>query len=173
MIVALFNIMGIWPVIYACVALIDGHNQQARAWPFVAGSFGVGAFLILPYLIWRSPNPTFKGPKNWVLGIVDSRWLGLLLLLGSLVLMGYGLIAGDWGQFFEQWRTNRFIHVMSLDFCLLWLLFPALLGDDMARRGLKNQGLFFAIAAVPLIGAASYLALRPPLPAEAAEPNPV
>lgn len=169
--VALFNIMGIWPMVYACVTLIDGHNQQARAWPFVVASFAVGAFSILPYLIWRSPNPTFKGPKNWLLGVMDSRWLGLLLLLGGLTLMGYGLLAGDWGEFFEQWRTNRFIHVMSLDFCLLWLLFPALLGDDMARRGLKSSVLFFAIATVPLIGAAAYLTLRPPLPAESSEPS--
>lgn len=171
MVVALFNIMGIWPIIYACVALIDGHAQSAKAWPFVVGSFAVGAFSILPYLIWRSPNPSFKEPKNWLLGVMDSRWLGLLVLMGSLTLMGYGLIAGDWSQFAEQWRTSRFIHVMSLDFCLLWLLFPALLGDDMARRGLKSQGLFFAIAAVPLLGAASYLALRPPLPAESSKPG--
>lgn len=77
--------------------------------------------------------------------------------------MGYGLLAGDWADFLQQWQTSRFIHVMSLDFCALWLLVPTLLGDDMARRGLDNSVLVAVIAAVPLLGIASYLALRPPL----------
>jgi hypothetical protein len=56
-IVALFNLMGLWPLIYACLALADGHGQRAIAWPFVLGSFGLGAFSLLPYLVWRQPNP--------------------------------------------------------------------------------------------------------------------
>ncbi|MEM1310195.1 MAG: DUF2834 domain-containing protein, partial [Cyanobacteria bacterium P01_H01_bin.153] len=136
-IVALFNLMGIWPMAYAGLALMDGHGQKTPAWPFVAGSFGLGAFLLLPYLVLREPNPTFVLPKSKLLSLVESRWLGLSLLAGSLVLMGYGLYAGDWADFVSQWQTSRFIHVMSLDFCLLWLLVPSLLGDDMARRGFK------------------------------------
>ena len=161
---ALFSVMGIWPMIYAAVALIDGHQQQARAWPFVLASFGTGAFALLPYLIWRSPNPTFTGPKNGLLKLLDSRWLGLGLLAAVLGLVGYGLVAGDWADFLEQWRTSRFIHVASLDFCLLWGLFPVLLGDDMARRGVKQSTWFGVVLLLPLVGAAAYLTLRPPLP---------
>ncbi|MBD0267366.1 MAG: DUF2834 domain-containing protein [Cyanobacteria bacterium Co-bin8] len=163
---ALFSVMGIWPMIYAAIALIDGHQQQAKAWPFVVASFGTGAFAILPYLIWRSPNPTFTGAKTWLLKLLDSRWLGLGLLLASLGLVAFGLIAGDWSDFWQQWRTSRFIHVASLDFCLLWGLFPVLLGDDMARRGLKQPAWFWVVVLLPLIGAAAYLTLRPPLPEE-------
>jgi hypothetical protein len=164
LIVALFNLMGIWPMAYACLALIDGHHQNALAWPFVLGAFGLGAFLLLPYLIWRDPNPTFTPPKSTLLRWVDSRWLGLSLLVGSVVLMGYGIYAGDWADFVAQWQTSRFIHVMSLDFCLLWLLVPSLLGDDMQRRGLKNARLFGLVSAIPLIGLSAYLTFRPPLP---------
>lgn len=163
-IVALFNLMGIWPMAYACLALIDGHGQKAPAWPFVVGSFGLGAFLLLPYLILRQPNPTFYPPKSKLLALVDSRWLGLSLLVGSLVLMGYGFYAGDWADFIVQWQNSRFIHVMSLDFCLLWLLVPSLLGDDMARRGVKNSQLFWFVSVLPLIGLTLYLTWRPPLP---------
>ncbi|MGD1858371.1 MAG: DUF2834 domain-containing protein [Leptolyngbyaceae cyanobacterium] len=162
-IVALFNLMGIWPMAYACLALIDGHGQQTPAWPFVAGSFGLGAFLLLPYLVLRQPDPSFTPPKSKLLSIVDSRWLGLSLLAGSLALIVYGLYAGDWGDFVSQWQTNRFIHVMSLDFCLLWLLVPSLLGDDMARRGFKNASVFALVSAVPLVGLTAYLTLRPSL----------
>ncbi|MGF1458367.1 MAG: DUF2834 domain-containing protein [Leptolyngbyaceae cyanobacterium] len=162
-VVALFNLMGIWPMAYACLALIDGHGQRISAWPFVIGSFGLGAFLLLPYLILRYPHPIFEGSKSKVLALVDARWLGASLFIGATVLMGYGAYAGDWSDFVRQWQTSRFIHVMSLDFCLLWLLVPSLLGDDMARRGLKNSQLFTLFSVVPLLGLTAYLSLRPPL----------
>ncbi|MDA0266503.1 MAG: DUF2834 domain-containing protein, partial [Cyanobacteria bacterium] len=131
-IVALFNAMGIWPCIYAGMAMGDGHGQRAIAWPFVLGSFAFGAFSLLPYLVWRQPNPVQPPQQSKLLRVLESRWLGVLILLGSLFLVGYGLYAGDWGDFVWQWQNNRFIHVMGLDFCLLWLLIPTLLGDDMA-----------------------------------------
>lgn len=166
-VVSLFNLMGIWPMVYASLALIDGHDQKIPAWPFVMGSFALGAFLLTPYLALRQPNPTFALPKSRLLMLVDSRWFGVSLLAASLVLIGYGLYAGDWTDFMQQWQTSRFIHVMSLDFCLLWLLVPSLLGDDMARRGLKNAPVFWLVTAVPLLGVAAYLTFRPHLPEDA------
>jgi hypothetical protein len=163
LIIALFNIMGVWPLIYSCLMFIDGREQKIPAWLFATGSFGVGAFALLPYLALRQPNQEFTGSKDIVLKLLDSRWLGIALTLGALGLLSFGLLKGDWGDFIQQWQTNRFIHVMSLDFCLLCLLFPALLGDDMARRGLKNSQLFWAVALVPMIGPLLYLCLRPPL----------
>ncbi|HEY9652563.1 MAG TPA: DUF2834 domain-containing protein, partial [Coleofasciculaceae cyanobacterium] len=159
LIIALFNIMGIWPMIYSALLFIDGREQKIPAWPFVTGSFGVGAFALLPYLALRQPNRQFMGSKGIFLKVIDSRWLGVALLLGTLALLGFGLLKGDWADFIQQWQTNRFIHVMSLDFCLLCLLFPALLGDDMARRGLKNSSLFWVVTLVPLVGPLLYLCL--------------
>lgn len=166
LIVALFNIMGIFPILYSCLLLIDGRMQKIRAYPFALASFGVGAFALLPYLALREPNQTFTGRKTLLLKALDSRWLGILLLLGISGLLVYGLTQGDWQDFGQQWQTSRFIHVMSLDFCLLCLLFPLLLRDDMGRRGLADPRLFWAVSLVPLLGAAAYVALRPPLPEE-------
>lgn len=163
LIVSLFNIMGIWPVIYSCLLFFDGRGQKVRAWPFAALSFGVGAFALLPYLALRNPNPEFAGQKSWFLKILDSKITAVLLLLGSAGLVAWGLINGDWGDFFVQWQNKRFIHVMSLDFCLLCLLFPALLGDDMARRDIKNSTLFWVVSLIPLLGPAAYLCLRGPV----------
>jgi hypothetical protein len=126
--------------------------------------FRHGCLPLLPYLALREANQTFTGSKDILLKILDSRWLGIVLFIGTLILLGFGLVKGDWGDFIQQWQTNRFIHVMSLDFCLLCLLFPALLGDDMARRGLKNSSLFWVVALLPLIGPLLYLCLRPSLP---------
>ncbi|RQH27670.1 DUF2834 domain-containing protein, partial [Okeania hirsuta] len=73
LIVSLFNIMGIWPLIYSCLMFFDGRGKKIPAWLFSTLSFGVGAFAILPYLGWRQPNPKFSGKKNLFLNILDSR----------------------------------------------------------------------------------------------------
>jgi len=163
LITALFYILGIVPLAYACLMLIDGRGQKIKAWPFVTTSFGVGAFALLPYLALREPHPSFPGKKDILLKILDSRWMGAFLTLGTSILLAYGLMGGNWADFVQQWQTSRFVHVMTLDFCLLCLLFPALLGDDMAKRGINNSKLFWAVSLVPLFGILVYLCLRPPL----------
>ena len=162
LIITLFYLMGIWPMIYACLLFADGQGQRIWAWPFALVSFGVGAFALLPYLALRQPNP-YAGNKNFFLKLLDSRW-SVVLTLATGVLLAGGLLYGNWSDFGQQWQTSRFIHVMSIDFCLLCLLFPALLGDDMARRGLENRQIFWAVALVPLLGPLAYLCFRPPLP---------
>lgn len=164
LIVALFNIMGVWPIIYSCVLFADGRGQKIPAWLFAILSFGLGAFALLPYLALREPNHELLGNKNIFLKILDSRFTGIFLTLCAAALVAFGLTKGDWSDFIGQWQTSRFIHVMSLDFCLLCLLFPALLADDMARRGMQNSTAFWAVTLVPLFGPLAYLCTRQPLP---------
>ena len=159
LIISLFNIMGIWPFIYSAVVFFDGRGQRISAWPFALGAFALGAFSLLPYLALREPNQKFVGEKNLFLKILDSRILGILLTTGTALLLASGL-QGDWSDFVHQWQNSRFIHVMSLDFVILSLLFPTLLGDDMARRGWKDNQLFWLFA-MPLFGALIYLCVRP------------
>jgi hypothetical protein len=163
LVISLFNIMGVLPMIYSCLLFIDGRRQKISAAPFALVSFGVGAFAILPYLFLRQPNPAFLGKKNWFIKLLDSRITGVLLLIGAVGLVGYGLINGDWRDFIQQWQTNRFINVMSLDFCLLSLLPSVLIGDDMARRNMNNPALFWITALIPLFGSLIYLSVRSPL----------
>lgn len=168
-IIALFNAMGIWPLVYACLLLVDGQGQKLWAWPFTIASFGVGAFALLPYLALRRPNPVDLEPHSALLRLVEARWVGVVLTLGAIALLSFGLLQGNWSDVWQQWQTSRFIHVMTLDFGALWLLFPLILRDDMARRGLSRPWIVAAVMAVPLVGACGYLALRPPL----SIPNPV
>lgn len=158
-IISLFNIMGIWPLIYSCLLFFDGRGQKVPAWLFSILSFGIGAFAILPYLGLRKPYPEFSGKKHLLLKILDSRIIGIFLTVGTSLLLIYGLQNGDWKNFIQQWQSSRFIHVMSLDFCLLCLLFPTLLGDDMSRRGMKKFPWYW-VALVPLLGPLIYLCVR-------------
>lgn len=172
LVIALFNIMGIFPLLYGCLMFTDGRGQKLPAWLFVIASLGLGAFAILPYLAWRSPNPYFSGKKDWGLAIWESKITGIVLLAGAIALLIYGLTQGNWPDFIQQWQTSRFINVMSLDFCMFWLVFPALLGDDMARRGLHNPQIFWAVSLIPLIGSLVYVCLRPSLPTPETIPHP-
>ncbi|WP_414754529.1 DUF2834 domain-containing protein [Anabaena sp. CCY 9910] len=164
LIIALFSLMGIWPMIYSAIMFIDGRGQKIPAWLFTTASFGVGIFALLPYLTLRESNPQFSGTKNTLIKLLDSRVTGVILTVVAGILVAYGLQQGDWSNFVQEWQTSRFIHVMSLDFCLLSLLFPALLRDDMARRDWQKPQLFWLFALIPLFGPLLYLCLRPTLP---------
>ncbi|MGD1850996.1 MAG: DUF2834 domain-containing protein [Cyanophyceae cyanobacterium] len=166
--VAVFNLMGVWPMIYGCMLLADGHERSPKAWPFLAGSFGVGAFAVLPYLAFRKSlggeaTQDFSEGRLWTLKFWDSRWLPLVLFAGAGALAVYGITQGDWTDFVNQWQSSKFVHVMSLDFCALSVLFPTLVGDDVTRRRGDNPSLWTAIACIPLFGPLTYLLLRPSL----------
>jgi hypothetical protein len=172
LVIALFNLMGIWPMIYSALLFIDGRRQKLPAWLFATASFAVGAFALLPYLALREPNQQFMGSKNALIKLLDSRVTGIVLTVAATILVTYGLREGNWHNFIQQWQTSRFIHVMSLDFCLLCLLFPALLGDDMVRRDWQNQQVFWLFALIPLFGPLIYLSVRPSLPEMSVELTP-
>jgi hypothetical protein len=172
LVIALFNLMGILPMVYACLMLIDGKTQKLAAGLFSAASFGVGAFAILPYLALRVPNADTNRDRangsqierSGIIKLVDSRWLAIGLTISTIVLIVYGISQGDFADFAQQWQTNRFIHVMSLDFCLLTLLLPVLIPDDLARRHSDNPKLVTAVSLIPLFGGLYYLCTRPHLP---------
>lgn len=164
LVIALFNLMGILPMIYVALMLIDGRTQKLSAGLFSAASFAVGAFAILPYLALRESNSKPIGERSGMIKLVDSRWVGLFLSIGTLVLLAYGLTQGDWTDFVQQWQTSRFIHVMSLDFCLLTLLLPILINDDIDRRDFSNPRSIKLLSLVPLFGGLIYLCIRPRLP---------
>ncbi len=165
----LFSLMGVWPLVYACLMFIDSRMQGIPAWPSFLASNGAGVIGMMPYLILREPSQKFSGQQDVWLKLLDSRTFGVFLSLSTAGLLAYAILAGDWGDFIHQWHTSRLIYLMSLDFCLLYLVFPSLLGDDMARRGLKDSRIFWTVALVPLLGPLAYICLRPPLPESSTE----
>lgn len=169
-IISMFNMMGILPIMYASLIIIDGEQQKLPTTPFVVCSFFVGAFALLPYLAFRNKNTDFEGKKDYfegkkqLLKILDSKTLGVLLAISITVLFVYAISQGNFSDFIEQWHSNRFVNVMSLDFCLLCFLFPTLIGDDLAKRGIENQTVFWSISLIPLFGTLLYFCFRPNLP---------
>ncbi|MEB3209926.1 MAG: hypothetical protein VKL39_01165, partial [Leptolyngbyaceae bacterium] len=90
---------------------------------------------------------------------------GVVLLMVTLFLIFYALLTGDWEEFIHQFQQRTFVHLITLDFILIGLVFPltSLFPDDMARHGQWNLRRFWAIALVPLFGPLLYLCGRPSL----------
>lgn len=165
-ILSLFSLVGIWLLIYSCLIFADGRMQSLPAWIFMLCALATGVFALIPYLAMRQPNQSFSGDKDAWISMLDSRTTGVVLSISTIILLIYGILWGDWAGFAEEFMTNKFIHGMSIAFCLFCVLFhyPTLLKDDMSRRGLtSNSQLFQILAWVPLFGPLAYLCLRPPL----------
>ena len=140
LVIGLFNVMGVWPLIYAALILPTAKQYSLPAWPFVAGSFFLGAFALLPYLILRQPTETSDfsehaiSPSRW-----SSLWLRGGLALAATALVGWGLIQGDWGDFVQQWQQSQFIAVMSCDFLCLTVSLPFLLWQQQQTENVSDQ----------------------------------
>ncbi len=166
-IVCLFNIMGILPLVYLAFLWLDYSGQKINPTPFLVASFFVGVFALLPYLAFRQP-PSLPADKNKNLAttILSSRLFAVTVAFACIFLLLVAIIKGDWQDFWYQWQNSKFIHVMSLDFCLLSLLLPVVVYDDLTARGIDSKIIFWAITVIPLIGPLVYLFLRPPYKGE-------
>lgn len=163
-ILSLFSLIGVWIGIYSCLLSFDGRMQKIPFWIFALASLGSGVIGLIPYLALREANREFRGEKNSFLQLLDDRSTGIAITLFTIAVVFYGLVAGNWADYIQQFQSDRFIHGMSLAFCIFGLVFPTVLGDDMARRGwLSNSQLFWVIALIPLFGPLFYLCIRPPL----------
>lgn len=162
---AIFWLMGVLPMIYACLMFVDGRMQKIPAFPYFIAANGTGVLAMTPYLLLRDRNQTFSGSKDDWLQLLDSHKMGFILSAITISLVSLALLYGDWQDFVYQWQTVPFVHLITLDFCLINLFLPlsSLLDDDLARRGWKDRRIFWAIALLPLVGPLLYLCVRPPL----------
>ncbi len=110
---AIFNSLGIVPMVYACLLLPEPKRQKVAAWPFVGLSFFLGAFGLFPYLVLRHPpasqesGNTARTHSFWQ-RLSESKILAGFLLAGGLMLMGYGLLRGNVQAFAQAWKMPGF-----------------------------------------------------------------
>jgi len=163
-----FQLLGVVPLMYWALLFPDGRGQRPRlqrvsVWPFALGMMALGSFSLLLYLLLRRPSPDpVPGARSRVVRWFGGRPFAAFVSPALAALLLY--IAG-WGNLADYvfwFRHSNFVHLMTVDLLLLLLLFPALLRDDMARRGVSEEGTLGRLAlAVPLLGPALYLLRRP------------
>lgn len=186
---SLFILLGVWPAVYAALLLpLKPITQKLPAWPFVAASFGLGAFGLTPYLALTSYAPGPTESESGAARFFGSAGMGIFLLANTvaLLLFALGVFApndlnggSDYPvdvifytylrQFGELFSSLKLVNVPSCDFLALWALSSKPLLEDMRRRGWYRGGafdlaLFVSFMLAPLVGACAWLAVRPPLP---------
>lgn len=76
----------------------------------------------------------------------------------SLIL--YGIIFGSVVEYIQSFTQNNLVHVMTIDFLLLSILFPGLMIDDMIREEIYDLRRFLLFSAGSVLGANIYLLQR-------------
>ena len=146
LLIAQFNLMGVWPVLYGILLAPQWRNRPIPAWPFVAASMFVGGFSLLVFFIVRGGPPARVVRPNW------TRWLTLAMGITGAALMGWGLLAGDPGDWFQQWQSEGLVYVMTADFLILIVAFAI---------EARAQGVRWPLALIPIVGTAACLWATP------------
>ncbi len=157
-----FNLLGVWPLIMVAM-LVQDTQGKLKAWPFAFSSMVLGNSALYLYLFFRKEQKPFTGPKTALLRFAESKILAFLILAVTLALLVYGFSQGNVAEFSRAWQENYYVNVMTVDFFLFPIAFACILADDMRRRNMPINGLFWLYALVPILGAVGYLALRAPL----------
>ncbi|KAL6506781.1 hypothetical protein OROHE_022218 [Orobanche hederae] len=166
-IVALWYIMGLWPLLNSMLLLPTGRSSKSEipVWPFVSLSFVGGVYALIPYFVlWRPPAPSLEEPelRRWPLNFLESK-----LTAGGMAIVVHAFSSGGdaWQEFYQYFRGSKFIHVMSIDFGLLSIFAPFWVYNDMTARkwGGKGSSWLLPLSLIPFLGPALYLLLRPSL----------
>lgn len=171
---ALFNLMGVWPAVYAALLTPAGRSGRGvPAWPFATASFAAGAFALLPFFaLWTPPTERVALPSAAELesgGLstalpraLESRVVAALLLAATAGLGLKAATAGDaaWVEFARLFRESKLVHVTTIDFCTLTLCAPLWVLNDAQVRRYESPALL-PLALLPLLGPVLYLSLRP------------
>lgn len=153
-------------MIYLTVLLVDGQYQKLNGTLAALLSNLLGAWIILPYFGLRRSEKVKEFRVNIFVRIFESKITTALLFMTTISLLGYALLYGDFRIFIHEFRTNWFIHSMTIDFFILSAIFPFLIEDDLKRRQVfdkQQHSFYFRLAFMPLIGPLIYLYRRPSL----------
>jgi hypothetical protein len=180
---AVFNALGVMPIVMAQLILPQGSKQGVPAAPFLLGSFAAGYGSAGLYLTLRAPpvNTKNKTEASWITAnVMDNKianWI-VVALCGSVVVTS-GILSSPDGltNILESYQllasTSKLVSVSSVDLLILNVVAATLIPQDYRLRkadGEGKNGMVSLMAAstvlLPVIGAAVYCALRPPLPEE-------
>ncbi|MBK1620320.1 hypothetical protein CKO42_18110 [Lamprobacter modestohalophilus] len=158
--IAVFNLLGVLPVAFLAILLFD--TGKPSPWPFALGSFVLGGFVLLPYLVIRDLRAPLQRAPGAFVRALGSPITGVVLLLTALGLIGFAVLAGDLSVFAAQLQDSAFIAVMSADLLVLTIALHRCAVMDRQRRGLRLSGWSALAVHMPLLGPLLYLALRQP-----------
>ncbi|MFD1888169.1 hypothetical protein [Paenibacillus wenxiniae] len=156
---AMFSLLGLYPLSYACL-LLRGDDRRVPAWPFVLGSFALGAFALLPYFIltasgrWAEHRPRIRTARS-IRGSVEGAATHWILLLITVGVIAYGWIGGHSVAYAQAFNSSSFVHTMTIDFVVLTLLSVYAIHQD--QRVTRQPAGIMWIGLIPVIGLLLYV----------------
>jgi hypothetical protein len=169
--VALFNSLGIIPVIYSSLLLPGSKNQSPPAAPFLVASFALGFFGLGPYLALRQyrDDPESTEVKMSELSFFQTAFENKLTAADMAAFASYLLFYAVTGMdltsnlqgYQALFLSQRLVNVSTLDFTILILCMGDVIDEDMRRRGVQGSALKYAV--VPVFGPIMWLLTRPSL----------
>ncbi len=178
---SVFNSLGLLPLAYSAVLAPGARDQSPVPPATIATSFALGFGGLAPYLALRQarPEPIARSSLSFTGRLLENKLLvAVPVLLASLALAAKVATIGPAfeevvAEYAALFATSKFVHISSLDLCVLSLFFFEPCAEDMMRRGwFPSDGeapkpaqlaRLAAFCALPVIGPALYLVLRPPL----------
>ncbi|MEM1025732.1 MAG: hypothetical protein AAGD10_05005 [Myxococcota bacterium] len=131
---AAFQLMGVWPMLYARILLAGTGRTWLPKLLALAGFF-IGAFALMPAIMTRRFGASTKDDPSWVRFFCRSPWVGAIVALSGFGLLSYGFWFGDPRSALTAWREHGFVWIFGLDFCALSLGFLLLLlGERQAAE---------------------------------------
>lgn len=166
----------------ACLMVPAMRSEQPAvpAWPFIAASFFVGAFALLPYLaVWTPPARPAKLPygrrskqlqpavAKLPMRLAETNLLPTVVLVLALAVSAIAAGGGDAAtrkHFASLAQQTSAVHMALVDLAITHAISAlAMLTDARARNweSAQPRWLLALLAAVPVAGPATYLLLRP------------
>ena len=153
--IAGLQIMMYWPLV------LGDRRSNPLPRPLVCMAMLLfGSLALLPYLAARSTGTPAEPPVQP--GILRSRTYGTAIAIALAASLLFGILLGNALSYAKLFRTDFFLHGMTIDCVLLALLFPALLRDELNGLGYYEDNAFFRLViGLPIFGPALYLATQP------------
>lgn len=170
-VVAIWNLLGVIPLLYLSLLVPDGRRQRVPGWSFGLLMMAAGAFALIPWLLLRTETDSGARPSRIGMRIVRSALFRWALPAAATGLVLYGFLWGSWRELVTLFWRARLVHVMTLDLLLCMALLPYLIGKLRRPQDLRGEPAWApALLLVPLLGPALWNALYY-RPAPLAEPE--
>lgn len=114
-----FSMLGVFPLLYLVIVL-SFQKQKLYVYVLFALGFMFGGFVLLPALM--TLHPVHKKETHGL------KLLTILLPIILIVMLLIGILLGSLDFYINEFLTNRFVHIMTIDLIVL-ILTPYVLGE--------------------------------------------